>query len=386
VVSVAMEAVEMVPALPKIPALPPHDGHTHVPIESNAPQLAAAAARRDEASHWEHRLQGAVAEQAEHNQAEARSLLARAREVDARRRTDRLGSMAVWAFVPLMRAFRGWALLLELGDAYAAALRSASQMLRGDAETAVGALEGAGRSLVQVLIAKPAMLDELSAIRARLHSLLEEAESLTMRLAQMQGHGGAAAHLLRRVFQSDQAPLDSGAGLSARLTEPDYSGQASRVTAATGLRPFGSTGLRAIDGERLALRILLVQYRRLRLSAADRAEASARFERKAHQLEVELIRFRDLLSEARDEASVWRTQAVNSAEQLHEAATAEARKALEHQEEVACLSEKIAQLSEEHATLEIVCAQQATDLEVLTAEVVRMHAASPEWDGALGAR
>lgn len=101
-----------------------------------------------------------------------------------------------------------------------------------------------------------------------------------MRLAQMQGHGGAAAHLLRRVFQSDQAPLDSGAGLSARLTEPDYSGQASRVTAATGLRPFGSTGLRAIDGERLALRILLVQYRRLRLSAADRAEASARFERK----------------------------------------------------------------------------------------------------------
>lgn len=174
VVSVAMEAVEMVPALPKIPALPPHDGHTHVLIESNAPQLAAAAARRDEASHWEHRLQGAVAAQAEHNQAEARSLLARAREADARRRTDRLGSMAVWAFVPLMRAFRGWALLLELGDAYAAALRSASQMLRGDAETAVGALEGAGRSLVQVLIAKPAMLDELSAMRARLHSLLEE--------------------------------------------------------------------------------------------------------------------------------------------------------------------------------------------------------------------
>jgi hypothetical protein len=35
-------------------------------------------------------------------------------------------------------------------------------------------------------------------------------------------------------------------------------------------------------------------------------------------------------------------------------------------------------LVEEHATLEVICAQQATDLEVLTAEVIRMHADSPQ--------
>jgi hypothetical protein len=172
--SLAMVAVDIVPAQPKLPSLPPHDGHTHVIIQSNAPELAAAAARRDEARQWEGMMQGAVATHIAHAQAETRSLLARAREADSLRRIDRLGAMAFWDMLPLMRAFRGWALFLELGDAYDAALGSASRMLRGDAEAAAGTLKGAGRSLVQLLIAKPAMLDELSTMRARLHALIQE--------------------------------------------------------------------------------------------------------------------------------------------------------------------------------------------------------------------
>jgi hypothetical protein len=59
---------------------------------------------------------------------------------------------------------------------------------------------------------------------------------------------------------------------------------------------------------------------------------------------VELIRIQGLLSEAREEVSVWRSQAVATAEQMNNAATDEARKAIEHEEEVACLSQKIAQV------------------------------------------
>jgi hypothetical protein len=98
-----------------------------------------------------------------------------------------------------------------------------------------------------------------------------------MRLAQVQTRGGSAAHVLRQLLHPDHAPPPPG--LSAPLLDPDFTGQAARVTAATGLRPLGSVGLRAIDGERLAVRILLVKYRRLREAMAERAEASARVEK-----------------------------------------------------------------------------------------------------------
>jgi len=41
---------------------------------------------------------------------------------------------------------------------------------------------------------------------------------------------------------------------------------------------------------------------------------------------------------------------------------------------VDCLSQKLRQILEEQAAADELCAQQAVDLEVLTAEVMRVHA------------
>ena len=63
------------------------------------------------------------------------------------------------------------------------------------------------------------------------------------------------------------------------------------------------------------------------------------------QLDVEVLHYRSLLSEAREECEMWRSQALTNAEELNNAGTREARRTLEHEEEVSCLSEKIRQVS-----------------------------------------
>jgi len=52
----------------------------------------------------------------------------RAQASEASRRVERLASLRHWHLLGMMRAFRVWALVLELGDAYAAAIGCASQV------------------------------------------------------------------------------------------------------------------------------------------------------------------------------------------------------------------------------------------------------------------
>lgn len=381
--SFGMTAVEIVPTPPRRPTRPPPEGYMALAIESNEPQLAAAVARREEAELWERKLQGAMAVKMMEAQAEVGVVLKQLQVSIFHRRVDRIRAVSTWQFFSILHAFRSWALVLDLGDAYAAAIESASELLAVDSRSTTGVVESAQRTLVQLLLAKPEKLDELSQMRARLQELLTEVEAITIRLAHLRGHGGTNVLALRKYLPSDEN-ISRTSGLLG-TSGHSYEAATAHVVATTGLRNRGSAGLRAIDSERLALRLLLAKFRKLRLLCDERKKALASSDTRVKQLDVEVLHYRSLLSEAREECEMWRSQALTNAEELNNAGTREARRTLEHEEEVSCLSEKIRQLLEDHAALDEIRAQQAADLEVLTAEVMRMHATGLD-DGDMRAR
>ena len=322
--SFGMTAVEIVPTPPRRPTRPPPEGYMALAIESNEPQLAAAVARREEAELWERKLQGAMAVKMMEAQAEVGVVLKQLQVSIFHRRVDRIRAVSTWQFFSILHAFRSWALVLDLGDAYAAAIESASELLAVDSRSTTGVVESAQRTLVQLLLAKPEKLDELSQMRARLQELLTEVrlrassysselrpgypsqnscgaasdfnvllipllcmsaplprscadhvqvEAITIRLAHLRGHGGTNVLALRKYLPSDEN-ISRTSGLLG-TSGHSYEAATAHVVATTGLRNRGSAGLRAIDSERLALRLLLAKFRKLRLLCDERKKALA---------------------------------------------------------------------------------------------------------------
>ena len=98
-------------------------------------------------------------------------------------RMAKLDGLRHWWLLGLMRAFRRWYLLLEVGAAYEAALAHAARSL-GDASSALEIhLDAEQNKTVQALLWQPAMLGPLGEMRRRLRIAASEAAGLTAQLS-----------------------------------------------------------------------------------------------------------------------------------------------------------------------------------------------------------
>lgn len=310
------------------------------------------------------------------------------KEALLRLRVEKLAGLRLWPLLGLMRAFRRWALLLDLGAAYSAAAGLAVAELQARGAAVQDSLHASQRRAASLLLAKPSLLSALGGLRAQLQATGGEADAIAQRLAEMEAQAAAAAAALGGVVPlaaaAPRPPLlgarerDAPAPLAPSVQLDSATPPSSRPGSPLGR---ATRGQRALVAERLAVRLLLAKWRQLRAAAAEQAEALAAGRAQAASLEERLDATSALLREAREDGAAWRDQALVQVNALSEAASAEARATLGHAEEVSCLSEKLRQLVEEQAALQELCAQQAEDLEVLTGEVVRCHGGAREQGG-----
>ena len=121
-------------------------GDTAMVVKDNSLEIAVAKARRDEAALGEIEKQKALAKQ-------------RRRAAWLEGGMAAAGALRHWLLIGMMRAFRRWALALDVGDAYAAAkLGSIAAAFSGGAMALESSLDDAQTRVVGSLLARPAML------------------------------------------------------------------------------------------------------------------------------------------------------------------------------------------------------------------------------------
>ena len=231
-------------------------------VKDNSLEIAVAKARRDEAALGEIEKQKALAKQRTADSQELRVMKAGMAARRLSMKVLRLGALRHWLLIGMMRAFRRWALALDVGDAYAAALGSIAAAFSGGATALEASLDDAQTRAVGSLLARPAMLGPLAELRRRLQIGMTEAEMLRQKLDELTTDGAEAAARVSPWLPQRQASelLERLAATAAAGSSPER-----RRPAAAAARAFvaaAAAGARSPPPP-------------LRFTAAPRADAEA---------------------------------------------------------------------------------------------------------------
>ena len=216
-------AVRFAAAAPKQARRAAAEGVRVLSLLDNTPELAAAAALRRAGALHEKDLAAALTKKRSADAQELRVVKAGATARTLNLRMAKLDGLRHWWLLGLMRAYRRWCLLLEVGAAYDAAIGQAARLL--DARTAglVSELDAAHDCTVQALLWQPAMLGPLGEMRRRLQAVASEAEALKGQLVEV---GAAAEGVLPNadyaslISQVGGPGVGPGAGVLQRAAAP----------------------------------------------------------------------------------------------------------------------------------------------------------------------
>ena len=272
----AHEAVRIPAALPRVARAPPAVGDTAMVVKDNSLEIAVAKARRDEAALGEIEKQKALAKQRTADSQELRVMKAGMAARRLSMKVLRLGALRHWLLIGMMRAFRRWALALDVGDAYAAALGSIAAAFSGGATALEASLDDAQTRAVGSLLARPAMLGPLAELRRRLQIGMTEAEMLRQKLDELTNDGAEAAARVSPWLPQRQASelLERLAATAAAGSSPER-----RRPAAAAARAFvaaAAAGARGRRRRRCGLRRRRAPTRRRRRRARPSAARSLR--------------------------------------------------------------------------------------------------------------
>ena len=245
------------------------------------------------------------------------------------------------------------------------------------------------RMQVNALLVEPAMLGALGEMRRKLQGVYAEAEGLRNGLRTLCDEHSTTARVtgVEQWFPEVQSSVD----LKMRLAlQPPTTEEGAKLTAVREARLAAREAARERAQEDrhvetqqhalvLQLRLLLAQWRGARRTAKRQgmllrelsAQRNAELEAAAAQMES-LRRVRLEHHELVIERETWRKQSVEQADVIAAAISAAARRHEEHEDEVAVLSEKLRQVLEENAGLSALSESQASDLQLLSQEMVRM--------------
>ncbi|KAL1529234.1 hypothetical protein AB1Y20_000189 [Prymnesium parvum] len=302
-------------------------------------------------------------------------------------RATKLESLHHWWQSAAMRAFRQWALLLELRASYDAAFGVAAHLLARGAEVIAGSLGDATQQTIETLLMEPALLQPLGELRFKLQAASAEAEALRGRLQQLKEEGYEKASPAPWLPASDEVDALRGLALP-RLRAPSAArdGRQLRVITQTeahaGARALAAArereeaARREAERERahltLKLRLVVHHWRALRRQLAEQRRLLGQLSAQrndelaaAAEENQQLKQLRATLVEMGESEREMRQMLAEQERQLSASAATSAQARAEHEEEVAYLSAKIRQQEEERVELQAVIVQQAADIDVL---------------------
>ena len=383
------------PAKPTVAKPIPHDAYRTVSVTDNSTELAAERARQQSEGRHEVHLAKELKRSADASSQELRVVKASVAAQVLHARVAKLGSLSHYGWIAMMRCLRKWAMLLELDDAYHAALSQAAEIIEYKAANLHDELEQSSERTVKALLVQPQMLGELGEMRRKLQMASSTTSALRGGLQQLvQAHEAKTLkdEADRAVLTPRQwLPLESGALALKQRFAPELVTPAAAAAptpeelseAEVARKKAAELHLlqqeRLIDALKLKLRLTLHHWRRSRfhyekqgvlvntLSAArnEELEASKRLSEQLRRLELEK---HELLVEQ----STWRKQSAEQAEVIAQAVAQAANGTIEHENEVLILSEKLRQVLDEKAGLEALVDSQQMDLKIMSSEMIRM--------------
>ena len=422
------------PALvPRVAQVAPAEPSVALKVKSNETELVAASVKRAVED-----AQGAIrtAEMTRQRDAAAQELRvshAKVVSLEVMTRASRLGALHHWWMVGAMRSFRRWAMLLELRSSYDAAFGLAASLSESKADELVDSLEAAQQQTVRALLLDPSMLGPLGELRHKLQIATSDAEGLQEKLQELMEKGappdGASVPFLPKKGELTQlrasvasAQPTAAATAATATTATAVASTATGTSSVAGATGTATTAAReeaeavgasasGVDGvgpkvghesrptpadfTRLKMRLLLQGWRGLRrqvarqelllrqLSSQRNAELNA-----ASETHAELKSLRVRVSSQEEVEQQNRQRLGEQAEALSAAVHSASRAHAQHEEEVACLSEKLLQLNSElreatagRARAQALCKQHGADLDVLMQEVVRLRCQQPSMRG-----
>jgi len=367
------------PVAPRLVAPFPRDACRGLRVRDNTKELAAAQAWKEAEEMHGVQLLAALKRQADADAQELRVVRSGLASRMLHARTAKLGTLKHYRMLGLMRALCKWGLLLELEGSYNAALMQAAHLFEEQAGTLGEVIADSQQRTVQTLLIQPQMLGELGEMRRKLQDAYSEAEGLRNGLRELCDTNANSS----KAAVEWHSEVNSSKAMRLRLALPSPP-PAARVAAILDQR----AAMRRVaedreaslerDAMRLQLRIVLRQWRvakrtlsrqglLLRQLSAQRNE-----ELEAAALQSTMMRSaRFELEELKVERETWRKQSGEQADVIAAAIASTARTHAKHKEEVALLSEKLYQVLEEKEGLRLICESQASDLKVLSEEMVR---------------
>jgi hypothetical protein len=387
--------IERVPAAePKVAQPFPHDACRAVAVVDNTAELAAEAARQEAADTHAHSLARELKKQADGSEQELKLIRASVASQVLQARVSKLGGMRHYMMISMMRALSKWALLLELDDSYNAALTQAAAIIEHKAHGLSVELDQAQQRTVKALLVQPQMLGELGEMRRKLQAAASTTESLRgglQQLVKVHEDKELAKEAANSLSSRQWLPLESGALALRQRFAPELVPPAPPAPAPTEEEVAARKAAeihrlqqqRTIDALRLKLRLTLHHWRmgrirlenngmllrQLSMQRNEEVEAKARAHEALRRLELEK---HELLVEQ----ETWRQQSAEQAEVIAQAVAQAANGTIEHEDEVLVLSEKLRQVLDEKSGLEALVESQAMDLQIMSAEMIRMSASA----------
>lgn len=406
-----MRAMPVAPPPPLRARRPPASWFEPLAVTSNEAELAAKAARRDEAHLWGQRLKQELRKSKVADGQELAVLRAGAAAATLSRRVEKLSALRHWWLSGLVRAWCRWANLLELDGVYNLAIGEASTILERGAAGVVETMRRTQQGAVQLVLERPEMLGRLGELRQRVQATMHEGAELTAALGRLGGGAAIAvgqktppillggrlgdaadARAHRSESQVETLTAATHAAAVPPMQRRGGCGDAAAGTATAGASTVsspsgGSPGREARGGgdalpprERLAMRILCWRWRKLK---RDHALLEQLLTRRSAELllcteQYEALANTVLGDQGNESLPDLRARSVKMEARADAAMSSLNAQQAEHAEEVALLSEKLRQLLDERQQLEALCALQKSDLQVLTQEVVRLQS-RPEY-------
>ena len=148
-------------------------------------------------------------------------------------RALKLGSLHHWWQTGAVRAFRRWALVLELRASYDAAFGHAAMVCAQSGDALLERIQAASQQTVETLLLEPGMLQPLGDLRFKLQQASNGAEALRDRLVELKAEGNA------RALEAPWMPRGDDADQLRRLALPTLQSLSGGAAAANGGKSGG---------------------------------------------------------------------------------------------------------------------------------------------------